>query len=87
MLKRGLFGLLVGVAAVYLADVAALQLRKDPTGVVTVHPYTAVPRKDKKEEYIFDDPQDETCVNSLFPHQHMTPCWYLRGHTQKRTSL
>jgi len=87
MLKRVLFGLVVAVAAVYLADVANLKMRGDPTGVVTVHPYTAVPRKDKKEEFIFDDPEDETCVNSLFPHQGMPPCWYLRRHPEKRTDL
>jgi len=87
MLKRVLFALVVALAAIYLADVANIKLRKDPTGVVTIHPYTAVPRKDKKEEFIFDDPQDETCINSLFPHQGMAPCWYLRRHPEKRTDL
>jgi len=87
MLKRVLFALVVALAAVYLADVANLKLRKDPTGTVTIHPYTAVPRKDKKEEFLFDDPQDETCVNSLLPHQQMPPCWYLSRHPEKRTDL
>ncbi len=87
MLKRVAFALVVVMAALYLADVAELQLRKDPTGVVTVHPYTAVPRKDKKEEFIFEDPEDEDCVNSLFPHQRMPPCWYLQRHPEKRTDL
>jgi hypothetical protein len=46
-----------------------------------------VPRKDKKEEYLFDDPHDQTCVNALFPHQQMPPCWYLRRHPEVRTDL
>jgi hypothetical protein len=87
MLKRVLFSFVVVCAAVYLADIAILQLRQDPTSTVTVHPYTAIPRKDKKEEFLFDDPQDETCLNSLFPHQHTPPCWYLRRHPEKRTDL
>jgi hypothetical protein len=90
MLKRilpVLFALVVFVAATYIGDVVVLQFRKNPTSVVTVHPYTAVPRKDKREELMFDDPYDETCINSLFPHQQMPPCWYLKQHTEKRTSL
>ncbi len=87
MIKRVAFLLVVLLAATYLADLAVLRFRKDPTGVVTVHPYTAVPRNDKREELIFDDPHDETCVNTLFPHQAMLPCWYLKSHPQRRHSL
>jgi len=83
MVKRIIFGLLITISVAYLGDLAILHLRGDPTAAVTVHPYTAVPRNDKKEELIFDDPRDETCVNSLFPHQQMPPCWYLRRHPQK----
>ncbi len=81
------FGVLILLSCLYLGDVALYRLRKDPTGTVTVHPYTAVPRKDKKEEYLFDDPHDQTCVNALFPHQQMPPCWYLRRHPEVRTDL
>jgi len=84
---RILFALITLLAATYLADIAVLKFRKDPTGTVTVHPYTAVPRNDKREELIFDDPRAETCVNSLFPHQQMSPCWYLRKYPERRTSL
>ncbi len=84
---RGLFGLLLLASCVYLADVCLLAIRKDPTSTVTVHPYTAVPRKDKKEDLIFDDPYDQTCVNSLLPHRQMSPCWYLRKHPEVRTDL
>ena len=86
-LVRAVFAVLIVVSCAYLGDLVVLHFRKDPTGTVTVHPYTAVPRKDKREEYLFDDPQDQSCVNSLFPHQQMSPCWYLRGHPEVRTNL
>jgi hypothetical protein len=82
-----LFGFVTIVAATYLADMAVLRVRTNPTGTVTVHPYTAVPRNDKREELMFDEPRDQTCVNSLFPHRQMSPCWYLRRHPEIRTSL
>ena len=84
---RVLAALVVAASTFYLADLIAWYFRKNPTGTVTVHPYTAVPRKDKREEYLFDDPQDRTCVNSLLPHQRMTPCWYLRRHPEIRSDL
>lgn len=90
MVRRGvrvLFALVTGVAVLYLGDLAALHFRKNPTGVVTVHPYTAVPRNDKREELIFDDPRDQSCVNSLFPHRQMVPCWYLKRHPEQRNNL
>jgi hypothetical protein len=84
---RSVFAVLILISCAYLGDLAVLHFRKDPTGTVTVHPYTAVPRKDKREEYLFDDPQDQSCVNSVFPHRQMSPCWYLRRHPEVRTNL
>jgi len=84
---RVLFAVIVTASVVYLGDWAVLKFRKDPTGTVMVRPYYAVPRKDKREDYMFDDPHDQTCVNSLFPHQQTLPCWYLKRHTDRRTDL
>jgi hypothetical protein len=84
---RAIFISITALAILYLGDLALLRVRKEPTATVTVHPYYAVPRNDKREELMFDDPRDETCVNSLFPHQQMSPCWYLRRHPEKRISL
>ncbi len=90
MLKRILqfvLGLVVVLGAVYVGDGLAVRQRKDPTSTVEVRPYTAVPRKDKREEFLFDDPYDQPCVNALFPHEGIPPCWYVRRHTQRRTNL
>jgi hypothetical protein len=79
------------VVVVYAADYVLLRYRvsahQAAFDTVTVKPYYAVPRKDHKIEYLPDDPKDETCVNSLFPHLGDTPCWYLRTHTKQRISL
>lgn len=87
MIKRSLFGLLIALSVVYLIDLGQLRFRANPTATVTVRSYTAVPRNDKREEILLDDPVDQTCVNSLLPHQDMTPCWYLRRHPEKKNDL
>jgi hypothetical protein len=90
-LRRLLLALVVVLAVVYGADYVLLRYRvsanKAAFDTVTVKPYYAVPRKDNKLEYLADDPQDQTCVNSLFPHFGNAPCWYLRTHTKQRINL
>jgi len=91
LLPRAIVFLLAGVAVVYAADYLLLRYRvaanRNPYGTVTVQPYYAVPRKDHKTEFLFDDPQDQTCVNSLFPHFGDSPCWYLNRNKQKRINM
>ena len=84
---RSLVGFVTLLALAYAVDAAVLRFRaatnRGAFSTVTVHPYFAMDRKDKKTEYIYDDPQDETCVNSLFPHMGDSPCWYLKRHTDE----
>jgi hypothetical protein len=91
MVKRLLLTAGAFLAVVYAGDYALLRYRVSANSAafdtVTVKPYYAVPRKDNKLEYLPDDPQDETCVNSLFPHLGDSPCWYLRTHTKQRVDL
>ena len=54
---------------------------------VMVENYDAVKLKGGKTEYYFDQPQPETCVNSLFPHQDLHPCWYTRRHASNRNDI
>ena len=75
-----------GVVA-FAADSLVFALRGSPAASVTVHPYLAVPRKDARVEFMFQDPRPESCVNALFPHAGQPPCWYLRRHTDQRTNL
>lgn len=78
-------------ALVYAGDYVSVRYRipssRQVTGTVEVLPYTAVPLKDGKTELIFQPPQNQTCVHSLFPHLGYTPCWYLSRHRDKRTDI
>jgi hypothetical protein len=77
-----LFGLL------YLGDYLSVRLRfpeNRPTfGVVKVQRYYAVPKKNGKPDFYFDQPQNKTCVHSIFPHFGDPPCWYLKRRTEQR---
>jgi hypothetical protein len=87
ILLRASVALAIMLALVFLADYCALRLRKDQFSSVTVRPYLAVPRKDGRLEFMFQQAQEQSCVNSLFPHFGEEPCWYLRRHTEQRTNL
>jgi hypothetical protein len=91
LLKRIVISVVVGVALLYVGDYASIRYRaatnRNAYGTVTVQPYYAVPRKDHKTEFLFDDPQDQTCVHSLFPHFGDSPCWYLNRNKQKRINM
>lgn len=85
--------LLVSIGAcalLYLGDYLslALQIPSRPR-FATVHitPYLAVPQKDGKTEFMLDDPYDETCVNSVFPHYGHNPCWYVARQRNKREDI
>lgn len=54
-----------------------------PYGTVTVQFYYAIQEKNGKTEYDYQPPQQDTCVNSLFPHAGYSPCWYERRHPEK----
>jgi hypothetical protein len=91
LLKRLSISFVLGLGLLYASDYAILRYRvaanRNPYGTVTVQPYYAVPRKDHRTEYMFDDPQNVTCVNSLFPHFGDSPCWYLNRNKQKRINM
>jgi hypothetical protein len=90
-LRNTLAGVVVLVAAGYLLDYAVLRFRvatdRHATATVTVRPVYAVPQKNRSTEFMVGDPQDQTCVNSLFPHMGDLPCWYLRRHREQQISM
>lgn len=84
--------LLAGLGAItYVGDYAALRYRmaakKNPFGQVTVTPYFAMALKNGRTEFQFQQPQVQTCVNALYPHMGMQPCWYLSRHRAPRTDV
>jgi hypothetical protein len=83
---------LLGLAILtYGVDFIVFRIRaamnRNAYGSVTVSHYYAVQQKNGKTEFIFEPPQDETCVNALFPHSGSPPCWYLTRHPEQRMDI
>lgn len=83
---------LAGAAlTIFAVDYAIFRVRAatnhNAYGSVIVRHYYAVQQKNGKTEFMFDPPQPWTCVNSLFPHTELFPCWYLWRHPEQRTDI
>lgn len=91
-MKRALAIFVLVLVAIYVGDFLSARFgipgNRPIYGSVTVSQTLAVPLKDnKKEEYFFQPPQAETCVNSLFPHFGYPTCWYLQRHKSQRVDM
>ncbi len=90
-MKRALLATLVLAAAVYLGDYVSLRLRipnhREPFGTVMVERDFAVALKNRQTEFMFNQPQPQPCVYSLFPHLGDPPCWYLARHARQRVNM
>ena len=90
VLIRVVIALLLTAFAVYLGDYAWLRwhlARGVAFDTVQVQVVYAIPEKGNKAEFAPQDPQDEACVRSLFPHLGSSPCWYLRRHTHQQVNF
>lgn len=90
-LALGIAGLLLVAALVYVLDYAWLRFRiarhQNAYDTVQVQVVEQIPQKGNKAEYVPEDPQQQTCVRSLFPHSGNPPCWYLRRHAQQQVNF
>ena len=81
----------LGSLLVFGLDYAIYRLRAaagwNAFDTVTVNHYTAVLQKNGKTNLTFDPPAPWTCVNALFPHGGMMPCWYLKRYPDQRTDI
>jgi hypothetical protein len=89
-LARILVFLLVAVGMLWICDYLSIRFKfpdQKPFGTIQVRTYYAVPQKDGRTQFLFDPPQPQDCVHSLFPHAGLEPCWYLSRHTQHRVDM
>ncbi len=90
-LKKSIAALVLLAALAYLVDYAVLRIRVaanwNAFATVTVHPVLAVPQKNRSTQFIVEDPVDQTCVHSLFPHMSDPPCWYLTRHREQQINM
>ena len=90
---RGLFGVLVLVAIVWIGDYASFRYRLskgtpgDPLATIRIERTYAIPHKDGRAEYVFGPPEMVTCARSIFPHAGDPPCWYLEETTAKPVQM
>ncbi|HKU28694.1 MAG TPA: hypothetical protein VJQ54_24700 [Candidatus Sulfotelmatobacter sp.] len=91
ILLWAVLAVLAAGALAYCVDLAMFRARvatnRSPYDSVVVSHYYAVLQKNGKTQFIFDPPQPENCVNALFPHGGIPPCWYLRRHPEQRTNI
>lgn len=86
LLRTALYALFAA-ALLYTADYLSLRYRipnREPFGSVTVQRYYALHKSKQKTNFMFADPETQTCVRSLFPHSGYPPCWYLSRHAEQR---
>jgi hypothetical protein len=77
----------IAFVAAYVGDWAIFAMRGSPASKVTVDSFQSVPLKGQKTEYDYLGTGDQSCSVSLFPQGGMTPCWWLRRHTNQMTNL
>lgn len=91
LLARAFLSFAVIFGVVYFADYFAarwhLPRNRELFGSVLVRRYYAVGEKNGKTEFLFNPPETQPCLNSLFPHFGYTPCWYLQRHAEQRTNI
>jgi len=91
LIGRWLFRIAVfaaaAVAATFAADWAAFRLQGSPQATVTVNRTMVVPLKNNKHEYDYMGTFEEPCSISLFPQDNLTPCWWLRKHTNENVQI
>jgi hypothetical protein len=78
-------------ALVYAGDYLLVRFKipkgREPFSSVIIQPYYAIHQKNGKTEYDYAQPQNQVCVQSLFPHFGYDPCWYVKRHTDKRIDI
>ncbi|HEY6971897.1 MAG TPA: hypothetical protein VJA94_21985 [Candidatus Angelobacter sp.] len=95
ILKRVLAAAVLLAGVLYLGDYLVLRYRvwrnHRRYGTITVEILYAISQKStpgtNKTEYQSGGFQNQTCVNSLFPHFGYSACWYLKRRTTKTINI
>lgn len=79
-MKKILIGAVFVGVMLYACDYVALRYKQKPFGSVQVRRMYAVKMRNRQTQYIADEAQAASCVNSLLPQLGYAPCWYLTRH-------
>ena len=87
-IKRALALVALALVALYVGDDLSARFRgAKALATVQIQPYYAVPERGGKTEFMLLDPEDRTCVYTLFPHFGYGPCWYVKGKREQRINM
>ena len=88
ILKRVSIAVVAAVVLVYIGDTISVWHRMskktagDPLLTMTMQATIEIPHKDGRAEIVLGEPQTQTCVRALFPHDGYSPCWYVVRQAQ-----
>ena len=88
IVTRVLIGVIAALALVYLGDTLSVWYRMsrktadDPLETMTTQATIEIPHKDGRAEIVLGQPETETCVRAIFPHDGYSPCWYVARQNQ-----
>ena len=86
LVKRIATAIVILVCILWVGDLIAVKLRRDPLSVVQINKIYAIPQKGGKTEFDAGDPESQTCVNSIFSHLGYSPCWYVNRHRNQQVN-
>jgi hypothetical protein len=81
---RVAIALLIVFAVLYAGDWLMLRYRLahgTAFGSVEIDQFLATPLKGSKTEYDMVGSFQQSCVQSIFPHQGKAACWWVRRHS------
>ncbi|MGB6430452.1 MAG: hypothetical protein WBF06_07685 [Candidatus Acidiferrales bacterium] len=93
IVRRTLIVAAAAIAVTYLGDTVSVWVRMsrktadDPLKSLTTQSIIEIPHKDGRDEIVLGDPQTQTCVRALFPHDGYSPCWYVARQNQSVTVM
>jgi len=82
MLLRGVTGVLLLAAVVYVGDFGVWRVRGGVMGSVEVDQVVAAELKGNKEDYYWNGTVPQACSRSLYPQGNCLPCWWLARHRE-----
>lgn len=82
-LRRTILGLAAFGAIAFIADWCVYVVSGAPRSKYTVNHFISAPLKNNKEEIDYIGSEEVSCSLSIFPQDGLTPCWYLRRHTNQ----
>jgi hypothetical protein len=64
-------------------DWTIFHLTGSPKSAFTVHHFVSAQLKNNKQDMDYTGSEEVPCSLTIYPQSGLTPCWYLRRHTNQ----